>query len=161
MKSFVKEQIYVTNIQLPQQLVQQLDLELEQKKLGPASNFLCFKRRNSSLQDRVHVDSTRNLELIHASIVVPVEGCRNSYMYWVDGQYRLVEKWLDHADTPYADIEWQTEPRLLDKVEINSGPMLARVDLPHSATSNGNTYRTILSIRLKGNPSFEEVVDQW
>ena len=80
-------------------------------------------------------------------------------MFWVQGEYTTQENLLPNG-TKYQTIDWKTEPAIVNTIEINE-PTLCRVDIPHDALSNINgEYRTILSIRLKGNPKFEDVIKQ-
>lgn len=161
MTQFNVDPIYVKNILLPQSLIEELNEELGLLGLPSASNFLCFKRRNCIINtDQVHIDTTRSLAPIESSIILPIEGCANTYMYWVNGDYKVIEKWIKNTDTPYADIEWQSIPKIAAMVNILDRPTLVRVDIPHSATSYQHHYRTILSIRLQGNPGFLDVLDR-
>ena len=114
----------------------------------------------SGLQVRIncHIDSGReDLEPIHASIVIPVEGYHDTFMYWMDGQY---EEKLSFTDTgvSYKKIVWVRAPKLIKCIQILD-TTLCRVDVPHSASSRlDGSYRTIVSIRLQGNPTVEEIL---
>jgi hypothetical protein len=80
-------------------------------------------------------------------------------MFWMDGDFNLETRVLPHGD-PYQIVVWKSKPKMIKEVEILE-PVLCRVDVPHDALSNlDGSYRTILSIRLTGNPKFEEIIDK-
>lgn len=157
MAQFCKNAIYAEKVNLPTDLQYQLEQELSGYGLPGPSNFLAFKRRNyfKPVLDTVHVDYSTSI--IHSSIVLPIENCKDTAMFWMDGEYDLVTVTLPHGD-PYQIVNWKGTPNMVNKEEIIE-PTLCRVDIPHDALSNRDgSYRTILSIRLIGNPAFEEVI---
>jgi hypothetical protein len=158
MDTFSGENFYIKNIPISNDIRTMLDNELANYGITyPILHFLCFKRKNKK-NTQVHIDYSSSTDEIHASLVIPVEGCAGTGMYWMSGQHKLVTKKTDSGET-YLSIQWLQVPILIDEVEINSEPMLCRVDVPHSAYSNDlGDYRTILSIRFVGNPSIEELV---
>jgi hypothetical protein len=162
MNQFNHERIYVKNIPVTDALIQAFAQEMAEYGLSGAWNFLCFKRKWYLTEGKqVHIDfSVKLKESVHSSIILPLEGCDGTHMYWLNGDYELgpVEK---ANNVPYATLNWKTSPQLLDRVEISDVPMLAKVDIPHGVTSRmDGSYRTILSIRLLGNPTFEEVLQK-
>jgi hypothetical protein len=63
------------------------------------------------------------------------------------------------GNSAYSILKWKSDAKFLDRVEINKEPILTKVDVPHGATSRRDgSYRTILSIRLQGNPDFDEII---
>jgi hypothetical protein len=55
-------------------------------------------------------------------------------------------------------LSWNTPGSLVEQVEISKGPMLCRVDVPHSATSRKDgSYRLVMTLRFEENLSIEEI----
>jgi len=162
MSQFHSNRIYVKPIPLSDKLVETFNKEMIEYGLSPAWNFLCFKRKWYMIEssDAVHIDYSSSLnESVHCSIILPIEGCDNTAMYWYDGEYELEHKLVLVENSNYSIVKWKNNPNLLEKVEISKEPVLTRVDVPHGATSRRDgSYRTILSIRLQGNPDFDEVI---
>lgn len=160
MENYNQERIYIKNIPIPEPLLAKLNSELNGYGLGDAWNFLCFKRRDFLNENLiVHVDYSNESNVVHSSIVFPVEGCEDTHMYWVDGSYDIRVLNLEDNSGVFARPMWKTAPITTTRVEISQMPMLIKVDVPHSATSRADgSYRTILSVRIKGNPTFEEVL---
>jgi hypothetical protein len=82
-------------------------------------------------------------------------------MFWFDGdREETIVKMQD--GNSYVDLKWLGRVKKLDQIEIYDSPMLVNTTVPHSATSSrDNSYRTVLTIRLEGNPSFNEVKDKF
>jgi hypothetical protein len=158
MIQFSGDDMYIKNVSLTDELLHTLNNELAEHGLPNAWNFLAFKRRNSPKSFQVHVDYSGELDCtISSSIVFPISGCENTAMYWVDGQYQLSKITQDFGT--YTKLSWTSSPRHLDEVEIANQTMLCRVDVPHSAYNHSrDVYRTILSVRLQGNPDFDDVI---
>lgn len=159
MKQFNTQRLYAERVDLPPEIKQALEDELESYGLPCPSNYLVFKRKNyfRPVLETVHVDYSS--ELIHSSIVLPIENCEGTKMFWMSGDYSLETRILPHGD-PYQMVFWKSKAEIIEQQEITE-PTLCRVDIPHDALSNEDgSYRTILSIRLKGNPTFKEVMEQ-
>jgi len=159
MNKFNQRDIYAEGVGLPDKLQYALNNELKGYGLSETLNCLAFKRKNyfKPRIKTIHIDSDE--DIIHSSIVLPIAGYIDTSMFWVQGEYTTQENFLPNG-TKYQTIDWKTEPTIVNTIEINE-PTLCRVDIPHDALSNINgEYRTILSIRLKGNPKFEDVIKQ-
>jgi len=159
MNQFNDKLIYVAPIPMPVELVDIFNKEMAEYDLPNAWNFLAFKRRNYFTETNdVHVDYTSQYDQpIHSSIVLPLENTKDTYMYWINGEYTL-SKIIKNNRALYV-VKWENSPTLVDRVEISNEPVIVKVDVPHSATSRKDgSYRTILSIRLQGNPEFDEVI---
>lgn len=159
MQRFNTNDIYAERVVLPQELIQLLEQELSDYGLPGPANFLAFKRKNyfSPRLETVHIDFYK--EMLHSSIVLPVENYKGTAMFWMNGDYILETRVLPTGD-PYQSVVWKSDPNLIEKIEITQ-PTLCKVDIPHDALSNlDGSYRTILSIRLKGNPLFEDIVSK-
>ena len=154
--------IYCISVKEDHPMIELLNAELINLKLPMSYGVTIFKRKFDSISPyKVHVDSSSHEEvgIINASIVIPVEGFENTFMYWMDGLYDQQLSFTENK-IPFRRIVWRSLPKLMAKVEITS-PTLCRVNIPHSATSRiDGTYRTILSIRLSGNPSYEEILEK-
>ena len=99
-----------------------------------------------------------DIEFIDTAIVLPVEGCKGTSMYWMDGSYEIKRTFLPDNSSLMSAV-FEGEPYIAHRVEIVDEPTLCKVSLPHDALSNvDGSYRTILSIRLQGNLSFEEII---
>ena len=164
MSQFNSDRIYVKPIPISDELVEVFNKEMIEYGLPNAWNFLCFKRKWYILEspDFTHVDHSFSLnETVHGSIVVPVEGCDNTTMYWYSGEYELehTRAGAGTGNSAYSILKWKNDPNFLDRIEISNEPVLTKVDVPHGATSRRDgSYRTILSIRLQGNPDFYKII---
>ena len=157
-KEAVTDNVYIFDINSMEiSILELLNLELETLGLPKARGIVIFKRKNCRISPGVHIDCGQDSEPIHASIIIPVEGYHDTFMYWMDGQY---EKKLTSTDTgvSYQKIFWIGIPKLINHTQILD-TTLCRVDVPHSASSKlDGSYRTIVSIRLQGNPTVEEIL---
>ena len=173
MKKYNSHWFYQVNVPIAGSLRYKLDKELANYGLSHAKLWLAFKRRgyfgeqhilNSS--SSLHVDySQRTKEMTYSSIVFPVSGCKDTYQYWVEGNYTLVD--ADEIDpngkrTTRQICNWH-EPGIVvkEKAYIVDTPTVVRTSIPHSVVSRDDgSYRTILSVRLKNNETFEEIVEK-
>jgi hypothetical protein len=155
---------YVIEIILPPSLKTELDKELSQYDIS-VRRLIAFKRRGEDFakpnKEFAHVDySAPNKPPYHASLILPIEGCADTEMYWMGGAHKLE---LAHTDlgVPYNKIRWEEEPKIIHSVEINE-PTLTRVDIPHNVLSNQITggWRTVVTLRFTHNPSFEEIIQK-
>ena len=147
---------------LPSDILTTLQDELATYGLPEILNCLVFKRKNFSrpLINFVHIDYCQDSnEIINASIILPISGCEGTYMYWVEGEYETKFAWYP-VQTAFQKITWKSDYNIIKETEITV-PTLCRVNIPHDAYNGLNTeYRTIASIRFKGNPSFEEILQK-
>lgn len=153
MSNFNRYDHYAERIFLPDDLKNLLEQELLSYGFKMHHSLLAFKRRNyfKPILITVHVDDAK------ASIVLPIENCKGTSMFWLDGEYDLITRILPYGD-PYHSVDWKSNYKIVQQTEITE-PTLCRVDVPHDALSNlDGSYRTILSIRLQGDLSFEEVI---
>jgi len=169
MDQFNKDDLYLRQLDTNGKISSILNLELAEYGLPKVRNLLCIKRKNFDIsKDHLHVDGNRIPEtgqvgMIHASIIIPLDGCRNTCMFWMGGDYTLTAQIrideITNKAVPFWAINWYSIPSLLDNVEIYDVPTITRVDVPHSANSNiDGTYRSVLTVRLEGNPTFDEIV---
>ena len=163
---FVKEytaslndkQLYVLPIMnlIPFDVLDEINTELIGYGLPKLMNISIFKRKNSKMSlDLLHTDAIDD-DIVHSSVVIPVTGYENTFMYWMDGPHRVVRLHTETGGT-YNRVEWISVPRTFSKFEITK-PTLCRVDVPHSATSRDNMYRTVVTMRFEGNPTVDEII---
>lgn len=161
MSQFNSNMIYVKNIPFPAHLIETFNNEMASYGLSSALNFLCFKRKNHFTKTlKLHIDyCSKTNDVVHSSIILPLSGCEETVMYWFDGKYDLLPKEETNFGSSYAIPLWRNMPTERYSVEIASEPVLTRVDVPHSVTSRTDgSYRTILSVRLVGNPKFDDII---
>ena len=160
MSKLISNNVYVTNIEIPDQLRKIINNWLNERNISSIINILSFKRKQQNLEaSACHLDVDHNYSLFHSSLVIPVEGCKNTAQYWYDGPYTLINS-VAPSGSKYSKIEWLEEPKYLGDIEIFTTPVLCRVDIPHSAYSRPNEYRTTVTIRFQDNESFEYLIDK-
>jgi hypothetical protein len=159
-EKLVGNNFYQKRIIPPADILESINSELRSYNLPNTANFLAFKRRNWTKPDlnTVHVDYSSALDqLIHASIVLPIQGCANTSMFWLTGEYHTETRFKPDK-VSYKAVVWESSPTMDNREEIVE-TTLCRVDIPHDAMSNiDGSYRTILSVRLQTNPTFEEIL---
>jgi hypothetical protein len=164
--------IYQLTVPVPIAVRQLVDAELAEYGLSKSIQFLAFKRCgyfgaddkliNSS---SVHVDwNNQSNRITNASIIFPVDGCQDTYMYWVNGKYTTETRFSENKNgrpIPNKVVRWTSPGHIQERAYISDTPTVVRTDIPHSATSRPDgTYRTILSLRLRDNESFDYIVDK-
>jgi hypothetical protein len=159
-----KNRIYAIGIDMPKDILDAINSELVTYNIKIASG-MAFKRKNFigvSYTD-CHVDySSVHNRTIKSSLVIPIDGCEDTCMYWYNGDYSA-DVVMPNLDFPYAypymKLTWNTPGILVEQVEISNGPMLCRVDVPHSATSRKDgSYRLVMTLRFEENLSIEEIM---
>jgi hypothetical protein len=173
MEKYSSHWIYQVNVPLPRTLRIDLDTELARYELSSSKLCVAFKRRGYfgerhvlNTSSSVHVDwNSKENTITHSSIIFPVSGCKDTYQYWVDGKYTLLD--TEEQDPNGVVTKWKIcnwkEPGIVvdEKAYIESVPTLVRTDIPHCVVSRTDgSYRTVLSIRLKNNETFEEIVQK-
>jgi hypothetical protein len=163
-KDHNKDQIYAHGIDIPEDILNEINSELIIYNIKVSSG-MAFKRKNflTPRHDNCHIDySSFHKRTIKSSLVIPIDGCEDTVMYWYDGDYSA-DVVLPSTDFPYAypymKLSWNTPGSLVEQVEISKGPMLCRVDVPHSATSRKDgSYRLVMTLRFEENLSIEEIL---
>lgn len=154
MQQYDQEQIYATMVPLPQALIDAFNDEMYAVGLGKARHFMAIKRKNYSTKDKKYC----HIDLVHMTIILPIENCENSVMFFYDGDYELESR--QHGKNyglNYGHIIWNSDDAEYYE-ECITVPTLTSANVPHSATSSDDgSYRLVLTIRLEGDPSFEEV----
>ena len=166
-KNHNSEQLYAVGLPLPKDILDIVDRELISYGLPKSTSCMAFKRKLMLMPNYkdCHVDySPTKKSTIKTSLVIPIEGCKDTCMYWAEGDYvtwiAKVSpfqnlKGMDH----YMKVLWRNAGSILDQVEIFDTPMLCRVDVPHSATSRQDgSYRLIMSIRFDEDLDIEEML---
>jgi hypothetical protein len=157
---------FALNVDLPEDILEKVNAELSKYDLKIASG-MAFKRRNDFYPDvnGCHIDYLSSKDqIIKSSLVIPIDGCENTCMYWVGGDFSTVVTIPppeSNYKNPYMNISWNAPGSVIEQVEISKGPMLCRVDVPHSATSKlDGSYRLVMTLRFEGNPSIEEIMSR-
>jgi len=160
MESYDQENIHVIYIDLPSDILDKFNSELNSLGLPNLRYAYAFKRRLhfTPIYTHTHIDyDITSNAMVNCSIVIPVEGCKDTTMFWFDGEREETIVKMQDGNS-YIDLQWLGSVKKLDQVEIYDSPMLVNTTVPHSATSRRDkSYRTVLTIRLEGNPSFNEV----
>jgi len=174
MEKYNSLQYYTVPVVLPDPLRRALDTELAQYNLSPMSVCISFKRHGFTSEQHplqssigVHVDWNwkQQAEPYHAAIIFPVSGCKDTYQYWMQGNYTLINQEKSDAKdgtVEYSQPSWN-EPGVVadEKAYIEHEPMLVRTDIPHSVISRADgSYRTILSVRVTINEKFNDIVEK-
>lgn len=157
---------FALNVDLPEDILQKVNAELSKYDLKVVSG-MAFRRRNDfyPTTNGCHVDylSSKN-QVIKSSLVIPIDGCEDTCMYWAGGDFSTVVVMPtpeSNYKNPYMSISWNTPGSIVEQVEISKGPMMCRVDIPHSATSKlDGSYRLVMTLRFEGNPSIEEIMSR-
>ena len=158
MDSFNTDFLYFKNIKMPDEKKKKINLELKEYGLPEAAAFVCFKRKMFFEKNvGIHIDYAEAYGAINCALILPIEGCSDTEMYWVDGNFTTQKRIM--YNSTYLGKKKKKSPTIIDSVEIDNVPYLARVNIPHSVTSRRDgSYRTIVSIRFKDNPSFDEML---
>lgn len=106
----------------------------------------------------IHVDSISEEELHKCTIVIPIRGYTETYHYWYSKNYTVKEFIVYPKGYKSHILEWNGEPKIIDKIELTDTPFLSRADVPHTG-SCGSEQRVTLTIRFKTNYSFEYLTE--
>jgi len=160
MKAYDQENMHVIYVALPSDILEKFNSELNSFGLPNLRYAYAFKRRLhfTPVHTNTHIDYDITSDaIVNCSIVIPVEGCENTKMFWFDGEREETIIKMEDGNS-YVDLKWLGSVKKLDQIEIYDSPMLVNTTVPHSATSSRDkSYRTVLTVRLEGNPSFNEV----
>jgi hypothetical protein len=164
-KELNTKNIYAEGLTLPSSILTVVNSELIGCGLPKISSGMAFKRRHDyvPLYNMTHIDyASYSGHKVKTSLVIPIDGCNDTYMYWYGGDFStsVVYPTIEFPSTyPYMKISWNTPGVLVEQVEISKGPMLCRVDVPHSATSRKDgSYRLVMTLRFEENLSIEEIM---
>jgi hypothetical protein len=152
----------VTSMPLLSPLDTILNDELKSRNISKSRGYKIFKRKiTDNTIGKYHIDGNAPDNFIfNCSIVIPVSGCKGTEMIWCNDNYSL-----DYNVSPYGvkyfDILWNKPPETIIRKEIFETPMLCRVDIPHTAISNGLEERITFTFRLDGNETFEELCEKF
>ena len=165
-KNADKNSIYALGIDIPKDILDEINSELAIYNIKVSSG-MAFKRKNyfKAKHTDCHIDySSVHERTIKSSLVIPIDGCEDTHMYWYDGDYSadVVIPGPEFPYTyPYMKLTWNNPGTIAEQVEISKGPMLCRVDIPHSATSRKDgSYRLVMTLRFEENLSIEEIMSR-
>lgn len=144
---------------LPESVLDTVNSEFNSKGVSNIFQPLIFKKSIIEVGPQYcHIDHYEG-QRHHASIVIPVMGCRNTYQYWYDGDYDISASFNENAKVAFFSTVWKSA-EFIDKVYIFDSPMLCRTDVPHGAISNGREYRVTCTIRFTENETYEELSEK-
>jgi hypothetical protein len=165
LKDSATKKLYAPDITLPDFILTEINSELASQGLPKIGSGMAFKRKYDykPYYQVSHIDYYAPRErIIKTSIVIPIDGCEDTCMYWCDGDYTTEVVLPTNTSAygyPYLKVNWNNPGRIVEQVEISKGPMLCRVDVPHSATSRKDgTYRLVMTLRFEENLSIEEIM---
>lgn len=145
---------------LTQLAVDSINNTLTKHNLPEMHNILAFARlNNKGSYGTLHIDEN-DTTVFKSSIIFPVEGCENSFMYWAIGSYNSNMTTHPSNGTKYSLLTWNSDVVILDELEITT-PTVVRVDIPHDAYTNNEWPRVVFSIRLRENLSIEEIMERF
>lgn len=138
--------------------------EMVERGLPVNLGWLMFKKRNCPGESHTstHVDSHDNS--IKVSIVIPIDGCENTHMYWCEGDYKietLCSELTNGTTALIGNVVWKPEDQVEFHREVIDSPTICRVDIPHNTVTRADgSYRVVVTTRFLGKPSFEEVCEK-
>lgn len=142
------------------EITQLIEEDLQRYGLPKVKYPILFRRKDVfTSPDEVvsHLDYfLQDDTIFNVSIVFPIENCDKAPMVWFDGDYTPEVITNEHGFL-YALIKWNSPPSAV-YTEIIKEPSVCDISIPHYALSpQDGSCRTVLTIRLEGNPTFEEV----
>lgn len=154
------EQYHIFEISdIPEEIDDLFKNELAEKGLPANLNWLVFKKKDcfDESHNMTHVDTLST----DVSIVIPIEGCENTYMYWCEGEYDLHQTSLDDSYFSYNIPIWTEGSTPTIHREAILSPTICKVSVPHNTcSSHDGSYRVVVTTRLSVNLSFEEVCEK-
>lgn len=152
-------------LSLSLQTITNLNTELAHLGLPKVGPGMAFKRKNCRIQDRVvskytHIDSNSQGIITKVSLIIPVEGCLDTHMYYFDGDYRSDTTIINNIST--TKLHWTSEPKIIDKISVVDCPVIAKVDIPHDADSRlDGSYRSVVTFRFDNNPDIDTIYESY
>jgi hypothetical protein len=141
---------------LSEDLLNIINAELDEYGIPKIEYVQSYIRPKKNFQG-IHIDGNQS-QIIKSAINIPLKGCENSYHIWYHGSFNTLL--ANHGkNNPYHRIVWDQDPIEAHREEILSATLL-RVDQPHSALANDSSDRWIFTMRFKGNPEFETLIDK-
>jgi hypothetical protein len=128
--------------------------------------YIHFWRKPAFHQQPIHIDpwdwdvaggKTTEIVPTNMAINIPLTEGAKTTMYWYEGRYNLAQKkiLIKSKEVSVFDIEWQSKHTVCDTLDV-TGTHVLRVNIPHNVIL-GDKTRDLISLRLKTNPSFEQV----
>ena len=151
------------NVKYQEKIIHKLPIELtdkinsEFKAMGfPNMWYMQSYIRAKGNVQGIHVDGYNNI--VHSAINIPISGTEGTRHVYYSGDYEL--KQVVTETIQYHAIVWKSPPLEEDVLELDTTYLL-RVDAPHSAEANKNKDRWISTIRMQGNPMYEDLVEKY
>lgn len=159
--SVTTEKLYLTETQvkivhtLPSDLKEKINRQLQTIGFPNVWYVQSYIRKKSDEQG-IHIDGFN--KIVHSAINIPVSGTIGSKHVFYSGDYEL--KQIVRDDIQFYDLKWKSIPVTEDVLELTD-PHLLRVDVPHKAVANDVENRWIITLRMEGNPKYEDLVKQY
>jgi hypothetical protein len=160
---YTSDSTYVFAItDISQEISDLFNNEMTEKGLPNAYSWMLFKKKDLITEDvqRTHVDTVN--EISRVSIVVPLDGYEETYMYWCEGEHHIIQSPKIDDTMTYGYPVWEDNSKVtVVHREYIFSPTICRVEIPHdTVTRLDGRYRTVITARFIGNPSFEEVCEK-
>jgi hypothetical protein len=105
-----------------------------------------------------HVDGVDTI--LHCAINIPLYGGEKSIFQWLGGDFEVKPIDLVRVNQKAFSIVWKSDFHTAESIEIKDGCYLIRIDQPHQAIASADTDRCLFTMRVKGNPTFEDLYDR-
>lgn len=155
--------IYMIKMTVPDNIKKILDDDLARFGLSSSIGHLAFKRDTEPGYNKLkftHIDYDEQSDTVtNIAIIIPIKNCKDTTMYWAGGDYALIKN-HDVYGNSRMEVAWNKPGQILHEEEITV-PSVVRVDIPHGACSRQDgSYRIIVSVRLKNNETFDQVIEK-
>ena len=164
-KSFIDDRMY-----LPDAIINTCNKWLDRLGLPNLDYAVLFQKRDyfEIKNSSIHVDYNYEYnDVSKCALNIPIKNCEDTSIAWWTGNYtsKLTysdvicgesDVYDDKHTIPSMSIEWHDEPVFITSYDIPNRPHICKIDVPHSVTAYYD-FRVMLSLRLVGNPDFEEV----
>jgi len=144
-------------ISLPEEMISTINVELKIYNVPAIEYCRVYLRPKNDIQFS-HIDGGG--EVLHCAINIPLHGGENSKFQWLGGDYSVSLVNLPTTNQKAFAIKWNSEPTVIESIEMIDGCYLVRIDQPHQAIASADSDRWVFTMRFKGNPTFEELYDK-
>jgi hypothetical protein len=144
-------------INLPSDLLSVVNAELNSHGISDIDYCRVYLWPRNSVQFP-HIDGSG--AVLHCAINIPLQGGEKSIFQWFSGEFELKLVDLIRTAQKAFAIDWKTPKVVAESIEIKDGCYLIRIDQPHRAIASADSDRWLFTMRVKGNPTFEDLYDR-
>jgi len=144
-------------INLPTNLLNVINTELNSHGISDIEYCRIYLWPRNSVQ-LPHVDGVNTI--LHCAINIPLHGGDKSIFQWLGGEFEAKSIDLKRVNQKAFSIVWKSDKYVAASVELKDGCYLIRIDQPHQAIASADSDRWLFTMRVKGNPTFEELYDR-